>query len=213
MALPARYLVEVTAVYFCFALAILRTVPRVRPGDGFGAANRVTLVRATLVLPLASLPLHTTTSDARDLWWIIAVAAIAMALDGVDGWVARRYGATAFGARFDMELDAFLLLVLSLLVWQTGNVGPWVLIIGGLRYLFVLAGWVWPCLRGDLPPRWRRKAGCVVQGAALLFCLLPMVSPVGAIAVAGVAATGLVISFAIDVAWLITHASPTRDHL
>ena len=212
MTLPPRYLVEVAALYVGFALVILRTVPCERPGRGLGAANRVTLVRATLVLPLAALPFHSTAADARALWWIIAVAGIAMALDGVDGWVARRYGATAFGARFDMELDAVLLLALSILVLQTGKVGPWVLVIGSLRYAFVLAGGVWPCLQDELPPRWRRKAGCVVQGAALLFCLLPMVAPAAAAVVAGLAATGLVISFAIDVVWLVSHASPTRDH-
>ena len=38
----------------------------------------------------------------------------ALALDGVDGQVARRTGtASELGARFDMEVDAFLILVLS----------------------------------------------------------------------------------------------------
>ena len=39
---------------------------------------------------------------------------VALALDGVDGQVARRTGTvSALGARFDMEVDAFLVLVLS----------------------------------------------------------------------------------------------------
>jgi phosphatidylglycerophosphate synthase len=40
-----------------------------------------------------------------------------LALDGLDGWLARRFGlASAYGARFDMEVDGFLILVLALLV-------------------------------------------------------------------------------------------------
>ena len=42
------------------------------------------------------------------------LASVALILDGVDGKVARRTrNASAFGARFDMEVDAFLILVFS----------------------------------------------------------------------------------------------------
>ena len=44
----------------------------------------------------------------------LALVVVALALDWVDGQVARRTGTcSAFGARFDMETDAFLILVLS----------------------------------------------------------------------------------------------------
>ncbi len=43
----------------------------------------------------------------------------ALALDAVDGWIARRtHTVSELGARFDMEVDAFLLLVLSAYVAQ-----------------------------------------------------------------------------------------------
>ena len=71
---------------------------------------------------------------------------MALALDAVDGWVARRTGTvSALGARFDMEVDAFLILVLSGYVAPT--LGGWVLAIGLMRYAFVAAGWVLPWLR------------------------------------------------------------------
>ena len=41
---------------------------------------------------------------------------------------------------------AALLLGLSALVWQSGKVGAWVLLIGGMRYLFVGASRIWPAL-------------------------------------------------------------------
>ena len=102
-----------------------------------------------------------------------------------------------------MELDAALLMALSLLVWQAGRAGPWVLLVGGIRYLFVAAGLVWPALRGELPPAWRRKAICVVQGVALLVAIGPTVPPwLAAGGVAGALAL-LVWSFAVDVRWLV----------
>ena len=70
-----------------------------------------------------------------------------LVLDAVDGYVARRTATvSAFGARFDMETDAFLILVLSACV--AGQWGWWVLVLGLARYLFVAAGWALPWLRG-----------------------------------------------------------------
>ena len=44
---------------------------------------------------------------------IVVLSTLALVLDVVDGWVARRTRtSTAFGARFDGEVDAFLILVL-----------------------------------------------------------------------------------------------------
>jgi phosphatidylglycerophosphate synthase len=91
-------------------------------------------------------------------WSIVVLALIALVLDGVDGRVARRRGeASAFGARFDMETDALLILVLAALAWSLGKAGAWILLAGALRYLFVAAGFVLPWLRAELPPSRRRQ--------------------------------------------------------
>ena len=112
----------------------------------FGPANQITLVRAVLVAGLASLVGQPATPAVA--WSVVFIAIVAALLDGVDGWVARRTGtASAFGARFDMETDAALILVLAILVWQYGKAGPWVLLSGLLRYIFVAAGWLWPWMR------------------------------------------------------------------
>ena len=71
-----------------------------------------------------------------------------MALNGADGWVARRTRtASAFGARFDMETDALLILVLSALVWRMEKAGAWVIASGLMRYAFVAAAIAWPWMR------------------------------------------------------------------
>ena len=101
----------------------------------FGPANYVTLVRAILVAVVAaSIGRPATTSL---LWSVIGLTTLMAILDGVDGWVARRTGtASALGARFDMETDAALILILSILVWQHGKAGAWVLLCGLMRYAF-----------------------------------------------------------------------------
>ncbi len=129
-----------------------------------GPANRVTLLRATLVAVVAVLSVVGDFGGRVGL--LVGIAAVALVLDGVDGWVARRTRtASAFGARFDMEVDASLILVLSAYVARSA--GWWVLLIGAARYLFVAAGRAWPWLRGTAPPRPWCKTVAVVQGVVL----------------------------------------------
>ena len=200
-ALPAMYLLRTIVIYALMARLILRHLPP--SSRGLGPANWVTLTRATLVLSVATLVSQPEILLDAGYWWIIGVVTVAMVLDGVDGQIARRTGTgTAFGARFDMELDSFLMLVLAALVWRSGQVGPWVILLGLPRYLFIAAGWLWPWMHAPLPERARRKAGCVVQGIALLVCLGPIVPPGLAAPVAALTLVLLTASFAIDIVWL-----------
>ena len=105
------------------------------------------------------------------------MTAVALALDGVDGKVARRTGtSSALGARFDMEVDAFLILVLS--AASPLSLGPWVLAIGAMRYAFVAAAEVLAWLRAALPPSYRAqdrrgdcRGSCCVVAASGAFAL------------------------------------------
>ncbi len=201
--LPASYLLQAVALYALLTGLILWYVPAALSGRGLGAANRVTLARAILLLPVTALVLQPSILRDVGYWWIIAVSTVAMILDGVDGWMARRTGTTTdFGGRFDMELDAFLMLALSGLVWLSGQTGPWVILIGALRYLFVGTAWVWPTMQAELPRSQRRKIICVVQGVVLLVCLGPIVPSALASVVAAGALLLLIYSFAVDVRWL-----------
>jgi phosphatidylglycerophosphate synthase len=170
---------------------------------GFGIANQVTLLRAGLVC-LAGGTLLAWGPSSAAAWSLAAVVAAALSLDAVDGWVARRLRlSSGFGARFDLEIDALLILILALLAWQTGRVGLWVLAIGLMRYLFVLAGWLFPILRRPLPPSRRRQAVCVQQGITLLVCLLPPVGSLLATVTALAALLALLASFAADLIYLL----------
>jgi phosphatidylglycerophosphate synthase len=174
-------------------------------GRRFGAANMVTLGRAALTLLLVAL-LGTAPTPVLG-WLLVGLGTLGVALDGVDGALARgRNEASAFGARFDMEVDALLILVLAALVWQHDKAGAWILAAGLLRYVFVAASLLLPWLAAALPPSRRRQAVCVVQIVSLLGALAPVtVQPwSAALALAGLAA--LVWSFAVDVRWLERHA-------
>jgi phosphatidylglycerophosphate synthase len=208
---PGHY---VLAGWLGYALlgCIVAVTSSLRPDCArFGLANQVTLLRAGLVC-LAGGALLASGQAPGVSWSLAGLIAVALGLDAVDGWLARRLRlVSAFGARFDVEIDALLLLILALLVWQTGRVDAWVLVIGILRYGFVLAGRFRPWLRAPLPPRRRRKAICVQQGVTLLICLLPPVSATLAGAAAALALSSLVLSFALDIRWLARRFVTTSE--
>ncbi|MFJ4834623.1 CDP-alcohol phosphatidyltransferase family protein [Streptomyces sp. NPDC088747] len=195
---PAGWL---TGLAFAFATwAVLnRALRRARPRS-FGPANRVTLGRAILVGGVTAL-VADSFQDSPPVTLLVGLTAVALILDGVDGQVARRTGtSSALGARFDMEVDSFLVLVLS--VYVSTSLGPWVLLIGTMRYAFVAAARVAPWLNAALPPSMARKTVAAVQGVMLLVAaagVLPYEVNTGAVLLALVV---LVWSFGRDIGWL-----------
>jgi len=171
------------------------------PFPRFGPANLTTTVRALLVaLTAAFIGEAVTESSAVSA---VSLGAGAAVLDAVDGWLARRTKVvSAFGARFDMEIDALLILVLAILVWRHGKAGAWVLASGLLRYAFVAAGWALPWMRAPLPPSARGKTICAAQIVALLLALAPFVEPPASAVVAALGLGVLSYSFLIDTIWL-----------
>jgi phosphatidylglycerophosphate synthase len=165
-----------------------------------GAANAVTLGRAVLVGGVTAIVL-TSFSMNINVTVLVVIAGMALALDGVDGQVARRTRTTTkLGARFDMEIDAFLILVLS--VYAGDRFGWWTVALGAYRYLFVAASWAFPWLTATLPPRFSRKTVAAIQGVVLALVtpdLLPHAAALGALVIA---LGTLTWSFGRDVRWL-----------
>ena len=128
-------------------------------------ASWVTLARATLAVGVAALAADSFTHDIP-VALLVTLAAVALSLDAVDGWLARRSGkVTELGARLDGEVDAFLILALS--VYVAPECGWWVLAIGAARYLFLAGEWLLPWMRAPLPPRRWRKLVAATQGVVL----------------------------------------------
>ncbi|WP_425356876.1 CDP-alcohol phosphatidyltransferase family protein [Streptomyces inhibens] len=180
--------------------AVLTFALRRSWNGSFGPANRVTLARATLVGGVTALVADSFDRQAP-VAALIALATVALILDAVDGQVARRTGtATPLGARFDMEVDAFLILVLC--VYVAMPLGAWVLSIGLMRYAFVAASWALPWLRGALPHSMARKTVAALQGIVLVVAGAGIVPRASAAALVAVALALLVWSFGRDIAWL-----------
>jgi phosphatidylglycerophosphate synthase len=175
-----------------------------------GPANAATATRSTLVGIITSL-VATSFTQPIPVPLLVGVTVVALLLDAVDGWLARRFASESeLGARFDMEVDAFLMLVLSVFVAR--DIGWWVLSIGLMRYAFVAVGWVIPWMNVTLPPRYWRKVVTAVAGIALALAAsgwLPVT--VNAVAV-GVALLLLVESFGRDVIWLFSQNRSVFSH-
>jgi phosphatidylglycerophosphate synthase len=167
-----------------------------------GPADRVTLVRTVLIGGCATLAVLVL-ADALPArpWWLVVLVVPALALDFVDGLVARRTGTSSdAGARLDMEMDAALLLVLSVVATQ--SLGRWVLAVGLMRYLFVAASWVRPRLTGKLEFSSFRRVVAAVQGITLAAALAPVFPLAVSRSAVAVSLGLLVVSFARDVVWL-----------
>ncbi|GID91650.1 membrane protein [Amorphoplanes digitatis] len=165
-----------------------------------GPANAVTLARATLVGGVVALVV-TSFQTPVPLSVLVPLIGVALALDGVDGQVARRTNSTSrLGARFDMEVDAFLILVLS--VFVAGPFGWWTIAIGAFRYVFVAASWALPWMNAALPPKFSRKVVAAVQGVVLVVATASLLPDAVSFAAVAGALASLIWSFGRDVLWL-----------
>lgn len=167
---------------------------------GLSPADQVTLSRAILVGGVTALAAESFARPAPAAL-MVTLTAVALALDAVDGYTARRTGTTSeLGARFDMEIDSFLVLVLCLHV--APSVGGWVLAIGAMRYVFVAASWVLGWMRGSLPPRYWRKVVAAIQGVLLTVAMGDALPGPLTTVVLMVSLALLIESFGRDVTWL-----------
>ncbi len=165
-----------------------------------GPADQVTLIRATLAGGVAALTADSYGRPAP-VTTLVALTVVALVLDAVDGWVARRTETeSTLGGLFDGEADAFLILVLS--VYVARSAGVWVLAIGAARYAFLAAGWPLPWMRRTLPPRYWRKVVAGTAGIALTFAVPDVLPRILTNAVLAVSLALLAESFGRDVGWL-----------
>jgi phosphatidylglycerophosphate synthase len=180
-----------------------------RGAHALGPADHVTLARATLAGSVTALVADTVRTPAP-VALLVTVTTVALVLDAVDGRVARRTATVStLGARFDMEVDAFLILVLS--VFVASSLGAWVLAIGTMRYVFVAFSLPLPWLKSPLPPSMARKTVAALQGIALTVAAADALPrPVETTATA-LALAALTWSFGRDLSWLRRHRWAIRS--
>ena len=195
----ASVVIVVLLVYGAASVTAARAMYLDYPHDRLGGANLVTMARLVLTAILGMAVL----AAIGPSWLSFAIAVLALSLDGVDGWFARKQALVSrFGARFDMEVDSLFGLVLAINAAFAGGLGPLAIALGLPRYVFGAAGFVFPWLRRDLPERFSRKVVCVLQ----LGTLIALQAPILPLWVAGVlivfTIAGLMWSFGRDILWL-----------
>ena len=203
-------------LWLCISVLLWRALPY-HPHSHFGMANVVTCGRAAGAavlagfIPIASL--LTTPTNTPLLWAITAGAIMLLSLDGLDGYLARKTGLCSdMGARFDMEIDALLALIIAMLIWRSNELASWILGLGVLRYVYVVAGFWYQPLTAPLYPSLRRKTVCVLQLAALCAIISPLIKPPVSVAIGLFALLCLAASFARDIHWLVTHDRLPRNN-
>ncbi|MBN1835176.1 MAG: flippase-like domain-containing protein [Spirochaetales bacterium] len=146
----------------------------------WGPANILTWVRGALVALLAGY-LFAPEPEGWAAWAPALLFTLAVSLDFVDGWWARRTASqTRLGALLDLEFDALaVLLGVSLAVYHERLPLPF-LAVGAARYLFV-AGMALRRSRGlpllELPPSYLRRRLAGFQMGVLAVLLWPIAAP------------------------------------
>jgi phosphatidylglycerophosphate synthase len=195
-ALPPGAMALAHAVWTVLAFGVLFA----RIGGHRRRADRITAVRA-LLCPVLFAAHALAPSPA---WWKVGLALGLIALDGVDGALARRDGPTERGAVFDMESDAFLVITLCAVAHLYLGVTALVFVLGAMRPLYVVA---WAALQRIAPARTPNHEGSLrgrlIHNAVVLALLVDLAPGAGPAAKNGVTmvATALILySYAADVA-------------
>ena len=149
-------------------------------------ANKVTLLRILLIPPFIHAMLELRESGSESMRWIgLGLFAVAALLDGVDGFIARRFHQRSeLGAVLDPLADKLLLVsavvTLSLSHTHLTPLPRWfllailsrdVLAVIGLAVVHFMVG------RVSLRPRWTGKTATVLQMATVLWTLLRWPTP------------------------------------
>ena len=163
-ALPAS---AAGALSLCTSVILHRG--RWTPSGVFGVGNALTLVRLGMIASLGPLCLSPPGPVAA-----LVVFAV-FALDGVDGWLARKRGqASLFGAHLDMECDALLVLLCSLVLYQHGRLGAFILVPGLLRYGYVVFLLLVPAAGGEAPRSNLGRYAFAAMAISLVASLWPL---------------------------------------
>jgi len=149
------------------------TSPEPLPGYGPSAlatpANALTVIRL-LVSPL----LFAMISDTPSGWLVWFVFTVLSLTDGVDGWIARRYGTTRSGAFLDPLADKVLLLGSMFALVAVDRFPVWPVAIIAVREVAISLYRVYWGRRGlAVPARPSAKAKTLVQSLAVGAVLMP----------------------------------------
>ncbi len=133
--------------------------------------------------------------------------------DFFDGYVARRVGATPFGARLDMEVDAFFMYLLAYIAYFQAGLGSWVLAIGVYRYIFAFTSYFLPNNGESLSRMFKlfAKTACALSVITLISVTAPFLPYIAKVWLNIASLVLLTISFLWEAALRLSTALPQRN--
>lgn len=132
-------------------------------------ANWVTLLRVILIAAVGL------TFEYIPPLLLFIFGLLILATDWLDGRLAKIYRTESlFGAQFDQESDAFFISIYALIIYLNGYVGVWVVTLGLLRYLNILALYA---LNQQHKKEPRFMAARVIAVIVMIALLIPFTTP------------------------------------
>ena len=174
----------------------------------FSLASKITFIRLNISLVMLTAAINSSMNlTIFDIFYaerIIAILAIsALILDGLDGFVARKYNhVTKFGEIIDQESDNFLMLVLSISLYLNREVGIYIFLIPSYRYLFIFSMKRYDWLKIELPISQFRKFACAVTILLMIIAQDIYFSPENTTFLVILSLFIITFSFAKDIIWL-----------
>ena len=140
---------------------------KLRPFAGY--ANWITLFRLLMVVYIGFF------YDTLSHHSIFSLALFSVIIDGLDGYIARKFNQkSTFGLFFDMETDAFYVMVITSIIFMEGMFGFWLVIVGYLRYLY---GTLSLFIRVYERESTRTKFRSIIAGIFFVAILSPFILP------------------------------------
>lgn len=193
----------------CVLVTVIGAARSLLRRDSWTRADELTTLRLGFIVIVTALFLA---DDGQGFTWTaVVLGGAALAMDGLDGKIARTTGGTRAGALYDETVDALFILLLSIGVVPLW--GLWCLIPGLMYYAFHLVAAFRPAWRQHLPRSLSRRVIAAAQGILLLAAGTPIAvafPPFGLLCVAA-AVVSVLYSFGRDVLWLERRGATAGD--
>jgi len=167
------------------------------------AGTRMTIGHVGLVCLVGGVALALPDAVPELMAWSLASAgAVAGAIIGVENWLTEKIAAAGpFSRRLAREAHGLLVLALALLLWRSGRVEAWVLAAGAIHYLVMVISFAGATRPEPLRcPPWPLVDFAVI--IALAGALVPMVPPLYAGALCGLATILAIASGGVATGWI-----------
>jgi CDP-diacylglycerol--glycerol-3-phosphate 3-phosphatidyltransferase len=144
-------------------------------GHAYGPSALATPANVVTVVRLLVSPLLFAMIGHKPSGWLVWFVWTALSLtDGIDGWIARRYGTTRSGAFLDPLADKVLVLGALFSLVAVGRFPVWPVAIIAVREVFISLYRVYWGRRGlAVPARRSAKLKTLVQSLAVGAVLMP----------------------------------------